>query len=240
MPKSRAALPSAITIVLMVMSTAAQAVLIDFENLTGKVEGDLISNELVSTAGVSFSLEGGGFPVLVEVGNPQRGFAPSDSPSDAARHGSFFLTDDGDVFDGITAETLIVSFGNPSAFVSGDLLDVDFGEAWRVEARDAIGTVLAFEVICANPNNTACATLGGSTGSFTTGDRATSSWQISRQQNDIHSLRIIGERTAAGGFGLGFDNFETGVVPEPGTALLLGSGLLWLGLRERRPTRPCS
>ena len=212
----------------------AAGVLIDFETLNGgtPVEGSLIGTQFLATAGVTFALEGGGLPVLAQVGNPIRAFSPADTPNDLVRHGSFFLSDDGDAFDSLDIAALIVTYAVPTAVVSGDLIDVDFDEAFRIEARDAADQVLDTVVICHNDRSASCTTLGGESGTFTTGNKVTTPWSITRPQADIHSLRIAGERNSPGGFGLAFDNFDTGVVPEPAAGLLLAFGLACL--RQRR------
>ncbi len=217
---------------LLVSSGSARALLIDFESIPGGVPADgmLISDQFLATAGVSFALEDGELPRLAQVGNPATAFAPADSPDDGPRHGMFFLNDDGDPFDSLEIASLIVSYSVPTMFVSGDLIDVDFDEAILIEARDAAGQVLESIVICNQDAAASCTGLGGETGTFTTGNGVTTSFAITRTQPDIHSLRIAGERNAGGGFGLAFDNFDTGVVPEPVATVLLASALLLLRL----------
>lgn len=136
--------------------------------------------------------------------------------------------------------TLLVRYSTPSRAVSGEL--IDFDEAIRVEALDAMDQLLDFVVICHNDSSASCEALGGETGPFTTGDGVTTAFSFDRPQADIRSLRIVCERNASGGFGLAFDNFETGVVPEPGAGLLIGSpdGVRprpASAIRERQPRR---
>jgi hypothetical protein len=213
-----------------------RATLIDFESIPGGAPSDglAIGTQFLATAGVSFSLEGGGLPLLAQVGNPTSAFAPADTPDDGARHGSFFLNDDGNPFDSLEIAPLRVTYSVAAASVSGDLIDVDFDEAIRIEARDANDQILEVVVICNQNASASCTTLGGETGSFTTGDGVTTSWSIARAQADIRSLRIVGERNNSGGFGLAFDNFDTGVVPEPGASLLLACAAALLA----HPPRP--
>ena len=58
-----------------------------------------------------------------------------------------------------------------------------------------------------------------------------------RPDPNIRSLRILGERNDACGFGLAFDDLDTGVVPEPGVSLPLGCGIA-LPARATRPGAP--
>jgi hypothetical protein len=41
-----------------------------------------------------------------------------------------------------------------------------------------------------------------------TGDGLATPWGFKRDTSDIHSVRLVGRRTASGWFGLGFDNFS--------------------------------
>ena len=197
----------------------AHASLIDFETIPGigvPTEGLAIGTQYAATAGVSFALEDGSLPLIAEVGSPTTAFQPSDNPAaqDAALIGQFFLTDDGTVA-GLNPSPLIVSYSTPTASASGVVLDIDFNEMFTIEARDFNGAILETLIIQAGDPNT--------------GSRRATPWAIQRAQNDIFSIRFVGTRTTAGGFGLGFDNFDTGVViPIPATVWLFGSGLLGL------------
>ncbi len=221
MSRAVRAAAAALFVVLPTASMPARGGLIDFETIPGSTpsEGLAISNQFLASEGVEFSLEGGGAPVLAEVGAPATGFGPNDSPLDSTAIGSFFLTDDG-VLTGLTAPALIVSYSVPTAAASGVVLDIDFDESFTIEARDEFENVLDSLVISA--------------GDPGTGDRVATFWSISRPQNEIFSLRFKGTRTVAGSFGLGFDNFNTTAIPEPSIAALFGIGLTILSLRARR------
>lgn len=212
----------ATALTLLLSASPMQAVLIDFETIPGDTpsEGLEISDQFLTTAGVSFSLDGGGFPTLAEVGSPTVAFAPSDSPASGQGTGSFFLTDTGSLGNA-NPPAVVVSYSTPTAIASGVLLDIDFNESWTIEAFDASDVLLE--------------TISIEAGDPGTGNALATPWSFDRSTNDIASIKLTGSRPGAVNvFGLGFDNFETGVVPEPQTALLVGSGLLFLALRQRR------
>ena len=74
---------------------------LDFETIPGSepASGVVLSDQYRSTFGVTFSLEGGGHPVLAQVGPPREAFQGpgrgSDNPAAGVDVGQFFLTDDG-------------------------------------------------------------------------------------------------------------------------------------------------
>lgn len=204
--------------------TVSQASTITFEIIPGidtPVEGLEISDQFLATEGISFSLEGGGFPVLAEVGTPITAFDSDfggDSPQPDQDIGSFFLTDNG-TLSGLSSPALIVEYSSPTAAASGVILDVDFDESFNIQALDESGNRLATITI-----------EGGDTG---TGDGLATSWSFDQGSNEVFAIRFEGTRETSGAFGLGFDNFDarsSGVatsepigIPEPSTvgAILL-------------------
>ncbi len=80
---------------------AAQSTLITFETIPNGVpsEGLVISNQFVTTHGVSFHFEDDTFPHLAMVGEPLTAFEGvghgADTPASGQQVGQFFLTDDG-------------------------------------------------------------------------------------------------------------------------------------------------
>ncbi|MCA9322937.1 MAG: hypothetical protein KDB53_19510 [Planctomycetes bacterium] len=138
-------------------SVIAQSFL-DFEFVPGSTPADglTISTQFQATIGVSFILEDGTFPQLARVGSPRTafsGFGGDDLVAPGVDVGQFFLTDDGVVSGAPSA--LLVNYVQPVYGASGVILDIDFSEAWTVEAKDAAGNVLATEVLGAMGNGSA-------------------------------------------------------------------------------------
>jgi hypothetical protein len=217
---------------LLVAAGPAGAGVIDFETLPGGVQptdGQTIADTYRSTFGVSFSLEGGGSPVIAEVGAPRTAFAgpPNDSSADVPAAdqgvGRYFLTDDG-ALSGLSAEPLIIDYLTPTQAAGGDILDIDFDERWTIEARDDLGNILDTVVLAA--------------GDAGTGDGLATRWTFSFADAEFTSIRIAGDRDAAGAFGLAFDNFTPTTVPLPGAAWMLGAGLAALALQRRARAAP--
>lgn len=195
---------------------------IDFETVPGTTpfEGLIISNQYEASTGVTFELEGGGFPVLAEVGNPRTAFAPNDTPLPGQGIGQFFLTDDG-LTTGLTSPALIIRYNTPTAQASGVILDIDFNDAFVIEARDINETVLE--------------TINIQAGDPGTGNAVATFWGFARPQADVTSIRLKGTTSAGGFFGLGFDRFNTRAIPEPTSLALLGLSLV--ALLGRRSVR---
>ena len=168
---------------------------IDFESIDGAppTEGDEISDQFVDEFGISFSLEDGTFPRIAQVGNPATAFSPADTPQSGQGVGMFFLTDDGVLTFDLDTSPLLVAFQTPTSAASGQVLDIDGGEMFTIEARDASDVVVETIVIQAGDDGT--------------GDALATFWSFERPQADIYSIRFVGVRTQSGGFGLGFDNF---------------------------------
>lgn len=218
----------------LIASSSAYAAVIDFETIPGftPVEGLSISNQFLASNGVSFSLSDGSSPVLAEVGAPTTAFAGppnnsgSDNPASGQNIGSFFLTDDGSL-SGLTSPALIVTYSDATSAASGVILDIDFDESFTISLFDSVigGTLLD--------------TISINAGDAGTGDGIASLWSFDRGSADVFRLEFQGTRTAAGQFGLGFDNFDAqnaavAPVPLPAGLPLMLSGLLGVGLLARR------
>lgn len=211
--------------VLAIAPAALWATIIDFETIPGDVpaEGLVISNQFEASHGVTFSLQGGGSPVLAQVGSPATAFrGPGnlpDTPAEGQGIGQFFLTDDG-VLAGLEADPLIVTYSTPTAAASGVIVDIDFDESFLVEAFDA-GDILVDSFLI-------------NAGDDGTGDGIATLWFVEHTADEIAWIRFTGTRTEAGVFGLAFDNFSArSVVPLPATVLLLASGFGLLGFAYR-------
>ena len=183
------------------------AQVIDFESVPNgnPVDGMTISTQFVATLGVSFSLEGGGFPVLAEVGAPRTAFQGynllPDNPAPGTNVGSFFLTDDGAV-SGPPAP-IIIDYSEPVAAASGEILDIDGTEGWQIQARDDSFTIIDFVDLLPNNN------LDGSA----------TTWSFNRVSSDIHSIHLIYTGANTSGVGLALDNFSPST---PAVPVILG------------------
>lgn len=177
-------------------SRPASAQFVDFESIPGGAPSDglAISAQFSETHGITFSLEGGGAPILASVGQPQTAFQGYDSlpdqPAPGTNAGQFFLTDDG-IVAGPPAP-LLIDYATPVADVSGVLLDIDGDEGWTIEARDAAGSVVG--VVILGPNSLL--------------DGSASSWSFSLPSPVIRRIRMAYSGTQSGGVGLAFDNFS--------------------------------
>ena len=210
--------------------SSAGAAVIDFETVPGDTpsEGLQITNQFAS-AGVTFGLVDGltgvavaGGPVIARVGAPITAFdggAFGDDgidPVDQARIGDFFLTDDGLTSTGIRNPILVVTYSVASSFFTADILDIDFSETFEIRAYDAVtgGNLLnTINLTTSSPDtNNGIATQVG----YNHGSDAILRVEFEGQGNVTPS---------AGFFGLGFDNFDSGVTVDPTPAVPLPAGL---------------
>lgn len=181
------------------LNVFGQIINIDFDDIpnTNEIEGIKISDQYFDDFGITFELENGESPTLAEVGSPVTAFlsaAGDDTPIGTTDIGSFFLTDDG-LLSGLESSALIINFTDPISNADGVILDIDFTESFIIEAF-GINDELLFTTIVED----------GDTG---TGDGLATYWQIGTDYCfEIYRLRLEGERTQAGEFGLGLDNFR--------------------------------
>jgi len=177
---------------------------VDFESLPGggaPTDGQSINTQYEISNRITFSLGGGGNPVIAERGAPQTAFAPPDQPL-SSQAGQFFLTDDG-LVQGNPAP-LIVDYTVPVSAASGTIIDIDnagaFPEIFTIEARDMFDVVIESMTITA--------------GDPGTGDAVSTSWSFYRPTADIYSVRIDAFREGDRDVGLAFDNFRAcSVIP---------------------------
>lgn len=175
-------------------------VFVDFEDILGSspTDGMTIADQFYDKYGVRFRLEDGSSPVLARVGPPATAFSSawgSDTPAPSEDIGQYFITDNG-TLQGLQAIPLIVTFDFPLDSLGGCILDLDFGEEFRIDALDENGDILERYVFRAGDPNTGdgIATCFG--------------YNMEGCEGSIYGLRFSGTRTTPGGFGLGMDNFS--------------------------------
>jgi hypothetical protein len=201
----------------------ASGALIDFESLPGGPSSDRgsISGQF-SALNVTFALEGGGSPHLAQTGGTLTAFKSqwgADQPAPGEEVGHWFLTDD-DTVKGVP-KPIVITLGAPVPSFSGQLIDVDKNESFRIEALDADGQVL--QTIQVSP----------------AGDGMVSSWAFDEGDPLIKSVRIQYTGIKTGKVGFAVDNLDIGapggVIPEPASAMLaMGCGGWLIGQRRRR------
>ncbi len=191
---------------------------IDFETIPGSepASGLILSDQYRSTFGVTFSLEGGGHPVLAQVGPPIEAFqgpGGDDNPAAGVDVGQFFLTDDGLITN--AAPPIILTFDVPIDTFSGCILDMDGNERFEIEARDIDGNIVVSEILVADP-------------SWPDGSLQCWGFNLPGCQGVIKTITYRGTKSDGVGFGLGMDAFsfcytaaplEAIIVPESCNAL---------------------
>ncbi len=202
-----------LTLLISALGAAAiSAQTIDFETLpdgSPTTDGMIISNQYSAAYGVSFQFADGTYPQIAQVGPPLTAFkgppnsTTPDEPAAGQNIGTNFLTDDGVV--GLPPPPLIISYVTAVSNVSGVLIDIDFNESWRIEARDAQSNVL--DSLALTPT------------SYNAGDGLATPWAFHHETADIASVRIVftGSGTTVG---LAFDNFSPASAITPGPASL--------------------
>ncbi len=169
---------------------------VTFETIPGgtPTDGLPINTQFLADFGIAFSLEGGGSPVLAQVGEPRTAFQGynllADQPAPGTNTGSFFLTDDGGIVG--PPAPIIISYANPVAAASGVLLDIDGMEGWQIQARDELDNVIDAVDLVPNLVLDGSATL----------------WSFTRPTADIHSIRMLYTGVQSNFVGLAFDNFS--------------------------------
>ncbi len=190
-------------ITLSAQDTLQGCLFLDFEDIEGMdlFEGAEMSDQFEASFGLTFSLEGGGFPVLAEVGgSPAAAFGSAwgndtPAPQDAALVGSFFLTDDGQL-SGLTSPPVVLDFATAIDSFAGCILDMDFGEVFKIEAFGEFGDLILEDSIMAGDPNT--------------GDGRATCWgfNLGNCTGMVYQIKFSGYREQAGAFGLGLDNFS--------------------------------
>lgn len=210
-------------------SAPAQAsFIVDFETVPNGVptDGMTIDTQYAATQMMTFSLLGGGSPILAEIGAPRTAFqgidGQPDIPADGQGVGSYFLTANGEVTFG-APKTLVVDYATPFGNVGGYILDIDGYEAWRIDAFDSSNNLLdSISLTTASPN---------------AGDGLATGWSFFRPANDIAQIQLVYTGGLQWEIGFAWDNFSASHAPLPSSLALLltgGLGLLVPAWRRRR------
>jgi hypothetical protein len=226
MPGSRSfrqvlALLVSLIAVMLPAGAYAQAT-IDFENVPGGTPADqlAISTQYLADHGVSFSLEGGGTPYLEASGAADAGhgfynwdFGSYDIESTGYTGGlgGYFLRFGTTTFSPTPGPVLAIDYATPVSGASGQIWDIDAAtggssgyEAWTVEARDALGSVIDTIVSPNGIDESLPASMNGEPWV----------WSFSHPSADIHSITIRFTGTASL-VGLAFDNFSPSTPAAP-------------------------
>ena len=123
----------AFNVLLFTACLSVHADTVTFESIPGgtPIDGMTIDNQFEAEFGVRFSLEGGGAPVLAQVGGPLTAFqgynGQNDNPAPGTNVGSYFLTDTGSL--SAPSQSLIIDYVTAVSAASGIVLDIDQNEA---------------------------------------------------------------------------------------------------------------
>ena len=177
------------------LTSSAGPMFVDFETIPGgarRRDGDQQSiwQRDLRTRGRGFAgtRERGGFPTGF-FGPPQD--TAEDQLAPGTDSGEFFLTDDGII--GLPPKIVVITFNDPVRSAGGNLLDVDGGEMWTVEARDANGQLNDSETLTsADPD---------------AGDGMATPFLFSHPTSDIASLHFTYAGTKQN-VGFGFDSLS--------------------------------
>jgi hypothetical protein len=136
---------------------------VDFETIPGGIpaEGVEISTQYLASEGMSFSLENGQFPMLVEIGGQEIGgfLGPNgfvfngliDTPAPGQNVGNFYLADNNTI-EMLGPSPLIVSFAAPVAKAGAVIIDVDSEESFLIEAFGADGLLSSITIAAGDPD----------------------------------------------------------------------------------------
>ncbi|MFK7733842.1 MAG: hypothetical protein AB8B48_19635 [Pseudomonadales bacterium] len=201
----------------------SQAGLITFEDLAGSPVGTVVNSQYSASDGVTFSSS----PILGDVGNSIEGWKRGDGANDSfragqgANNGQYFISDVLGL-NNTGSSTLIVDYASAVDGLSFDLFDIDANETYVINVYDDANNLLR-------------------TASIAAGDAGTGDGMVTRiglSAVGIRQLEVLGTRTRSGGFGLGFDNFNTSTndttVPNPSSVFLVFAALAGLRFAKSR------
>lgn len=226
----RVSLRACLTLVTcFVLTQSLHAEMVTFESVPGygnPTAGMAITNQYASSLGMSFSLAGGGAPIIAQVGGGGGvwSFDTAHGPASLGpgnSNGSYFITESSHTL-GVAPAALDVTFNGPVNVTGGQILDIDTGsEAWTIQAYNSSNSLIDSLVIKA--------------GDPGTGDGVATNWSFIHAMNDIAFIRILYTGLTDHIIGFGFDNFywtdlsanpNIGHAPAPGALALLASGLV--------------
>ncbi len=175
-----------------------ECVLIDFETIVGITPSNFtpIGTQYLGL-GVSFILDNGELPILVDYGGDTEAFfgvaGDTPQPEFADELGAFFITDDG-IPNGQNGFTFILDFQLPINFVSAQILDMDNQETFTATAFNESDEVVGSTTITSS--------------SPETGNGIPTTWSIESDGACIWRLELEGQSSGGISFGYGMDNLE--------------------------------
>ncbi len=171
-------------------------------------EGMAVSNQFLVTFGVSFRQENGKFPRIAKrdstgfvafTGPSNPGGTRKNHPAPSQGVNNFFLSSNAGA-DADPPSPLVMTFSSPLAEVSGAIIDIDFEDAWAIEARDLNENIIAMMTLKTNSPNA--------------GEGFATPWFIARTNADIYSVRIRYDGHSHP-VGHAFDNLAIGLQMAP-------------------------